>query len=142
MRAPNWGRSATNALEVLYTANWRWPAIAVHVSAVDGVERTAYACQRRARDCGMIDRARMRNALTMTQYDKDIEDMAVLDYSAPQMATALEVQYGRRFHASWVYKRLAAGNATSFKAWRQRAAARKRKRISEGRRIGLRRKAS
>ena len=142
MKAPKWGRPATNALEMLYLANWRWAAIAVHVSAVDGVERTAGACQRRAKDCGMIDRARMRDALTVTQYDRDIEDMVVLDYSAPQMAAALEVQYGRTFHASWVYKRLAAGNATSFFAWRRRAAERKRRRISEGRQIGVRRKSA
>ena len=26
MRAPNWSKTATNAMELLYNASWRWAA--------------------------------------------------------------------------------------------------------------------
>ncbi|WP_299312993.1 hypothetical protein [uncultured Halomonas sp.] len=44
-----WSPTAIGAMEFLRNAGWQWPAIAAHVSAIDGVERTRDACRYKAR---------------------------------------------------------------------------------------------
>ena len=83
-----WSPAAINAMEFLYNAGWQWPAIAAHVSAIDGVERTRDACRCKAHRL-MMTRGRPRGLAPMHDIVADIEDMMILGYSTRQMAREL-----------------------------------------------------
>src|SRR5690554_188329 len=85
-----WSPAAINAMEFLYNAGWQWPAIAAHVSAIDGVERTRDACRCKAHRL-MMTRGRPRGRAPMHDIVADIEDMMILGYSTRQMARELEI---------------------------------------------------
>lgn len=125
MNAPRWSRSAINALHTLYQAGWRWKAIAVHVSAVDGHPRSPKSCTQKAKTCGMLDSSRIYGAaLAIPDYDADIADMMTLDYSLQRMAGELSKQYGRRIMTGFIYKRMTAMGAP-YRAWQKRASQRR-----------------
>lgn len=122
LKAPIWGRAALNALELLYDANWRWHAIAAHVSAVDGFERNANACRKKAQQLGITRPERHRTALADDRYDADLRDLMVLDYSVTRMCQELERQYGRTYSTGFVWQRLRTIGGSYYGAWRKRAA--------------------
>jgi len=125
MTAPRWSRSAINALHTLYQAGWRWKAIAVHVSAVDGYPRSPKSCTQKAKTCGMLDSSRIYGAaLSLPEYDADIHDMMMMDYTLPRMAEELSQQYGRRIMTGFIYKRMTA-MGTTYRAWQKRASQRR-----------------
>jgi len=124
MPHPTWSRAAVNAMEHLYTANWRWAAIAAHVSAVDGVQRNANACRKKAQACGITLPERHATALQVGRFDDDLADLMVLDYSVPRMCRELERQHGRAFGPSYVWQRLTKIGGSAYHAWRLRAAER------------------
>ena len=125
--SPRWSRPAINALHLLYQAGWRWAAISAHVSAVDGHPRTRRACISKAETLGIIDPARIAGAtLSMPEYDDDIADMLILDYSLARMAAELSEQYGRRISGRFVHKRIKHLGSTG-RAWRLRASQRRSK---------------
>lgn len=121
---PQWTRAETDALEMLYLANWRWAAIAVHFSAIDGVERNANACRKKAQSCGITLPERHRTALAVDRYDADLGDMMMMDYSVSRMCRELEGQYGRSFRPSFVWQRLVTIGGSAYRAWQKRAAER------------------
>jgi hypothetical protein len=123
--SPRWSRPAINALHMLYRAGWRWAAISTHVSAVDGHPRSTYACRQKADSCGMLDSSRIYGAaLAVPDYDADIADMMVMDYSLQRMADELSRQHGRRIMVGFIYKRMTKMGQT-YTAWRKRAGARR-----------------
>lgn len=119
MPKPNWSRSAINALDLLYRARWRWAAIAAHVSGIDGIPRSTEACRLKAKQCGLIDPAN-KGVPAVTEFDDDLRDMMVLDFSSHEMREELEAQYGRPFNQSWVHSRLKAIGGNYYAAWQRR----------------------
>ena len=142
LKAPIWDRAALNALELLYQANWRWHAIAAHVSAVEGFERSANACRMKAQGLGITRPERHRTALADDRYDADLRDLMVLDYSVTRMSRALEQQYGRSFGTSFVWQRLRTIGGSYYGAWRKRAAERHARGLAGISRKGQRRRAA
>lgn len=121
MRGSKWSTSETNALELLYLAGWRWAAISAHVSGIHGKQRTETSCQRKAGSIGIIRRDRLHWRRIPGDYNDDIKDMMVLDYSTTQIAGELSQQYGRRFTQAWVHCRLVEIGGAEYTGWQRRA---------------------
>lgn len=85
-----WSRAAINAMEFLYLAGWQWPAIAAHVSGIDGVERTRDACRCKSHRLA-ITKGGKRGRTPIINVEDDIEDMMILGYSTRRMARELGV---------------------------------------------------
>lgn len=128
-----WTRTQVNAMHALYDANWRWSAIATHVSAI-GPERTVKACIRKAQDCGITLPERNVTALEITTYDDDLRDMMLLDYSQAQMCRELSAQYGRHLAVSTINNRLKKIGGYDYLSWQKRAKKRRSASIWEARR--------
>lgn len=129
-KRPEWGRSQTNALELLHQSGWGWGGIAAHVSAI-GPARSIDACKSRARNIA-LSRPHNGHPLERLSYDDDLLDMMLLDYSTGRMAKELTIQYGKPFTQRWAYARIV--RLPGFTQWRRRADDRRARGVSVARR--------
>lgn len=115
-----WTDAEIDAVERLYKAGWRWPAIAEHVSSVNGVERTPAACQTRARRLGILDPARKGRQNFAHNYDDDIAALMDDNLSLSEMVEAIHARYGVKVSASYVNSRARKQNR-AYPGWKKRA---------------------
>jgi hypothetical protein len=119
LQSPTWDRVELDALEILYTAGWSWPAVSAHISQLVR-ERSADACRVRAQRLGVAKPER-RGRPAITAHDADLEDMVILGYSTRRMAAELGLSQ------SWVAQRIPEVVSPSrLHAWRSQS----RKRLS------------
>lgn len=123
---PPWTEAEIDALEKLYKAHWRWPAIAAHVSGIHGVERTPAACQRRAMRLSILDSARKGQQHFAHNYDDDIAAFMGQDRTISEMVETIFQKHGVKVSATYVRSR-AKRQESVYPAWKQR----KGKRISD-----------
>ena len=116
---PPWSNAEIEALERLYKAGWRWPAIAAQVSSIRGVERTPLACQTRAGVIGILDPARKGNQLG-NSYDAVIAEMMDDNYTLHEMVDAIRERYGVKVSATYVSVRARKQNH-AYTRWKKRA---------------------
>src|SRR5690625_3371578 len=121
-----WTDAEIDALERLYKAGWRWPAIAENVSSVNGVERTPMACQTRARRLGILDPSRKGRRHFDHNYDDDIAAFMGQDRTTSEMVEAIFQQHGVKVSATYVRSRVIRQESV-YPTWKQR----KGKRISD-----------
>ena len=114
-----WSDAEIDALKRLYKAGWRWPAIAAHVSRVNGVERTPSACQTRARRLGILDPARKGRRHFAHNYDDDIAALMGDNFSLSGMVEAIYARYGVKVSASYVSSRARKQNH-AYPGWKKR----------------------
>ena len=132
MRGKRWSPAATNALELLYNAGWRWSAIAAHCTAVSGHPRSVPACQRRAQAIGITRRDRLAWKRLPAAWDDDLMDMMVMDYSMPQMAAEMRRQHGASVTQGWIHKRLTEIGGAYYAAWQKRKEGRHSRGVERG----------
>lgn len=125
---PEWSDSEIDALERLYKARWRWPAIAAHVSGIHGVDRTPSACQSRASVIGILDPARKGGHMSH-DYDADIAALMDDDHTLHEMVEAIRERYGVKVSATYVSVR-ARKQEHAYPGWKKRAAERIRDRVT------------
>ena len=115
-----WTDAEIDAVERLYKAGLRWPAISEHVSSVNGVERTPMACQTRARRLGILDPARKGRRQFDHNYDDDIAALMDDNFSLSEMVEAIHARYGVKVSASYVNSRARKQNH-AYPGWKKRA---------------------
>ena len=107
-----WRPAETNALELLYRAGWTWAAIAVHVSAIYGHDRTRESCRTKGRN--LLLTAGKGKAWMRKDIDDDLEDLLILGYDGRRIADELGVnrktvtkrarKIGGPLYAAWLRK--------------------------------------
>lgn len=126
---PPWTDAEIDALERLYKARLRWPAIAAHVSSVNGMERTPSACQTRARRLGILDPARKGQQNFAHNHDADIAKLMDDNFSLSEMVKAIQERYGVKVSASYVNSRARKQNH-AYPGWKKRENERMSKGVS------------
>ena len=127
LKSPEWTRSESTALELLYKAGWSWSAIAAHVSGIHGHQRSYKGCQSRAHYLGILDSQRQGRP-GVHCHDDDLLDLVILGYSMRQIAAELGMS------TSWVNTAIKTRISPQTRtAWRKGESER-RSRAAQGRR--------
>ena len=84
-----WWSSELDALELLYNAGWKWPAIRAHLAGWRGVQRTVEAVRAKGKQIG-VTAGKPRGHTPMSIAD-DLEDLMILGRSSREIAEELGV---------------------------------------------------